>query len=75
MNTLSFRREEGDEPIEMREFVLTSTCEFSYPPPVQYIRDKPKVGRNEPCPCGSGKKYKHCCMGKEGGTNERIAKA
>ena len=25
----------------------------------------PKVGRNDPCPCGSGKKYKHCCMGKE----------
>lgn len=24
-------------------------------------RDAPKVGRNEPCPCGSGKKYKHCC--------------
>jgi len=24
-------------------------------------RDKPKVGRNEPCPCGSGKKHKHCC--------------
>ncbi len=23
--------------------------------------DTPKVGRNEPCPCGSGKKYKHCC--------------
>jgi preprotein translocase subunit SecA len=23
-------------------------------------RDAPKVGRNEPCPCGSGKKYKHC---------------
>jgi len=22
----------------------------------------PKVGRNEPCPCGSGKKYKHCCL-------------
>ena len=22
---------------------------------------QPKVGRNEPCPCGSGKKYKHCC--------------
>ena len=22
---------------------------------------KPKVGRNEPCTCGSGKKYKHCC--------------
>jgi len=24
-----------------------------------------KVGRNEPCPCGSGKKYKKCCLGKE----------
>ena len=24
-------------------------------------RDEPKVGRNTPCPCGSGKKYKHCC--------------
>ncbi len=23
-------------------------------------RDQPKVGRNDPCPCGSGKKYKHC---------------
>lgn len=27
-----------------------------------YIRDTKKVGRNDPCPCGSGKKYKHCCM-------------
>jgi preprotein translocase subunit SecA len=25
-----------------------------------YTRDMPKVGRNDPCPCGSGKKYKHC---------------
>ena len=24
------------------------------------VRNKPKVGRNQPCPCGSGKKYKHC---------------
>ncbi|MBP3584155.1 MAG: SEC-C domain-containing protein, partial [Peptococcaceae bacterium] len=23
--------------------------------------NKDKVGRNDPCPCGSGKKYKHCC--------------
>ncbi|MCK9996504.1 MAG: SEC-C domain-containing protein [Candidatus Krumholzibacteria bacterium] len=27
--------------------------------PVQ--REEPKVGRNDPCPCGSGKKYKKCC--------------
>ena len=25
------------------------------------VRAGPKVGRNEPCPCGSGRKYKHCC--------------
>ena len=31
------------------------------PAPVQTMkRDKPKVGRNEPCPCGSGKKFKQC---------------
>jgi preprotein translocase subunit SecA len=29
------------------------------PQPVR--RAAPKVGRNDPCPCGSGKKYKHCC--------------
>jgi preprotein translocase subunit SecA len=28
--------------------------------PQTYTRDQPKVGRNEPCPCGSGKKYKQC---------------
>jgi preprotein translocase subunit SecA len=25
-----------------------------------FVREDRKVGRNEPCPCGSGKKYKHC---------------
>lgn len=28
----------------------------------QVIRAEPKIGRNDPCPCGSGKKYKKCCM-------------
>jgi uncharacterized protein YecA (UPF0149 family) len=28
--------------------------------PIQ--RAGPRVGRNDPCPCGSGKKYKNCCM-------------
>lgn len=26
-----------------------------------YVRETPKIGRNDPCPCGSGKKYKKCC--------------
>lgn len=28
---------------------------------VTQVRNEPKIGRNEPCTCGSGKKYKHCC--------------
>ena len=31
---------------------------------VYSFNTKKKVGRNEPCPCGSGKKYKKCCLGK-----------
>lgn len=32
------------------------------------VRTKPKIGRNESCPCGSGKKYKKCCMNKDRNT-------
>lgn len=36
--------------------------EGAYFPETQpFVRSGPKVGRNEPCPCGSGKKYKRCC--------------
>jgi len=34
------------------------------PPAVPYTRDAPRIGRNDPCPCGSGRKYKHCCLNK-----------
>ncbi len=30
-----------------------------------YVRKGPKTGRNDPCPCKSGKKYKHCCLKKK----------
>lgn len=30
-------------------------------PKISIVREAPKVGRNDPCPCGSGKKYKKCC--------------
>ena len=35
----------------------------SDPPPStkSFVRNQPKVGRNDPCPCGSNKKYKKCC--------------
>jgi hypothetical protein len=35
-----------------------------YPPHVAI------TGRNEPCPCGSGRKYKHCCLAARGGTEQ-----
>ncbi len=37
------------------------------PPPASqgtFVREEEQVGRNDPCPCGSGKKYKKCCMRK-----------
>lgn len=33
----------------------------SWQPTRTVVRDSPKVGRNDPCPCGSGKKHKKCC--------------
>jgi hypothetical protein len=36
-------------------------------PVVTYHRPAPKIGRNDVCPCGSGKKYKKCCI-----ANERV---
>jgi preprotein translocase subunit SecA len=44
------------------DMVKAATEAANKPKPV---RAGPKVGRNDPCPCGSGKKFKHCC-GKNG---------
>lgn len=38
-------------------------------------RSSPKVGRNDPCPCGSGKKYKFCCMNKPASPLDSIESA
>ena len=34
-------------------------------PQAPLVRAQPKVGRNDLCPCGSGKKYKKCCLAAE----------
>jgi hypothetical protein len=45
-----------------RYFKAGSTAsELSIFDSLTHRRSEPKVGRNEPCPCGSGKKYKLCC--------------
>jgi len=36
-------------------------------PQEPYMREGRKIGRNEPCPCGSGRKYKKCCLAADGG--------
>jgi preprotein translocase subunit SecA len=45
------------EPEEQMERPEESAGEEEHQP---FVREGRKIGRNEPCPCGSGKKYKHC---------------
>ena len=40
------------------------TIEDDEPERITFVHTEKKVGRNDPCPCGSGKKYKKCCMNK-----------
>ncbi len=47
---------------EQRAKQLPTDEEPELPPPVDPIAsDDDRIGRNDPCPCGSGKKYKKCC--------------
>ncbi len=48
--------EDGDSHIHEEGEVCTQGPKIA---PI--VRETPKIGRNEPCPCGSGKKYKKCC--------------
>tara|TARA_B100000686_G_C16794370_1_gene981199 strand:- start:1690 stop:2160 length:471 start_codon:yes stop_codon:yes gene_type:complete len=41
--------------------IANHTKKNSITPPQTFRRDTQKVGRNDPCPCGSGKKFKKCC--------------
>ena len=41
-----------------------------YPKPDTFVREDPKIGRNDPCPCGSGRKYKRCCLNKKEEVND-----
>ena len=48
--------DDDDEYVEKEEKAFDNVSHRSFT-----VVNKRKVGRNEPCPCGSGKKYKHCC--------------
>lgn len=62
-------REDGHERSmqEKSYFKRTNECWYYVDSEHRQVRTKPtpataKVGRNDPCPCGSGKKYKKCCV-------------
>ena len=49
-----------DMPVSEEETDAAPASNEVQLPRVTVRRETPKVGRNDPCPCGSGKKYKHC---------------
>lgn len=62
---------EPDKPEDIVEVeYLLNPEAFRKPPKMRrsnvqtYVNTEPKVGRNDPCICGSGKKYKKCCLNK-----------
>ena len=54
---------------KFKAFMKAELKEMQLKPTIKQLRRKPvdpkadgRVGRNDPCPCGSGKKFKKCCM-------------
>ena len=63
--TVQIARQEDAQRIDprrapQRQVLMSHGGAAAQAQPAQIKRDAPKVGRNEPCPCGSGKKYKKC---------------
>jgi len=63
---LALHHVQVEQPVPVEEPRQTAPMQFSHGDEVEeeapqtYRRTQPKVGRNDPCPCGSGKKYKQC---------------
>ncbi|MDJ0764248.1 MAG: SEC-C metal-binding domain-containing protein [Myxococcota bacterium] len=56
--------------LRKREAQLKAVGETLWRPIPKPVRTDPKVGRNAPCPCGSGRKFKKCCLGKDDGSSK-----
>jgi hypothetical protein len=54
--------DEVDDLDEEVDFLERNGRSASVQRPLPPRREPTKVGRNDPCPCGSGKKYKFCCL-------------
>ncbi|MBR1943249.1 preprotein translocase subunit SecA [bacterium] len=59
------RREEVETNLSRAAESFDSSEEKEDEVEVKPVKKGEKIGRNDPCPCGSGKKYKNCCMNKE----------
>ena len=51
---------ENNQKMNYKHPLVSESNQNKAPSDQPFIRNKPKIGRNEPCPCGSGKKYKQC---------------
>lgn len=54
-----FKAPSDMEVVEKMDTRLTELQEKGH----TLVRRIPKIGRNQPCPCGSGRKFKKCCIG------------
>ena len=61
VNSQNAARSSFNGDMARRQAVNSATNQRSQGDNITVRRTMPKVGRNDPCPCGSGKKYKQCC--------------
>lgn len=52
--------EEVNQAVKLDEGTIQKLMAYQNHKPS--VRENKKIGRNDPCPCGSGKKFKNCCM-------------
>jgi len=52
----------SDDPFHCEECAKLGLSPHSWVENLQFGSPRPHVGRNDPCPCGSGKKHKRCCL-------------
>lgn len=50
-----------EQPVERERVAVETATNYDESLPKQPVVKEKKAGRNDPCPCGSGKKYKNCC--------------
>ena len=72
--TVRIKKEEGPKREQIAKPTVSSHGEDGTAAAKTPVRKNVKVGRNDPCPCGSGKKYKNCCLLKEQQSSEQQEK-